>query len=284
MDGILVINKPKGMTSREVVNQVSHLLYTKKIGHTGTLDPLATGVLVLAMGAATKIIELLTNDDKEYIAEFQIGKATDTLDITGKVLEEREVVAEDGERLKNVISTFERSYEQEVPLYSAVKVNGQRLYQYARTNREVSLPKRKVELKKLELLEAHFPFYTLFCKVSKGTYIRSLIRDIGFKADLPCTMTNLKRVKQGIFTIEESFTLEEIEKGSYQIKPIKEALENLPQIKVDDDLARKIKNGVKLPALFSEDKGLLLDQEDHLLAIYEQDSKVPNQIRAFRVF
>lgn len=285
MNGILVVNKPKGMTSRDVVNYVSKCLHTKKIGHTGTLDPLATGVLVLAIGSMTKMIELLTSEEKEYVATFQVGLETDTLDITGKMLAEKECDGTDLSSLPQILSSFVGTYEQEVPLYSAVKVDGKRLYQYAREgNLEVPLPKRRVEIKSISLLEEKFPYYSFSCLVSKGTYIRSLIRDIGKKLDLPCTMTELKRTKQGIFTLSDSFTLEEIANGNFHLFAVEEAFVHFEKIVVDEEIAFQVKNGVKLPFQFSSEKVLLFDSKQQLLAIYEKDPKAPHLARAYRVF
>ena len=150
-NGILIIDKEKGVTSRDVVNQVCKKLSTKRIGHTGTLDPLATGVLVLAVGEATKLVPFLTSSEKEYIAEVLLGVFTDTLDITGNTLKEEKVqVSEDD--VRQVLEDFPKRYEQEVPKFSAVHVGGKRLYEYARSDIEVVLPKREVEIKELELL------------------------------------------------------------------------------------------------------------------------------------
>ena len=151
MNGIVLINKEKNCTSRDVVNQVSKILKTKKIGHTGTLDPIATGVIVLCIGKATKLVEVITSYDKEYEAEVILGIKTDTKDITGKILkEEKAIISKENieECLKKMIGT----YNQTVPIYSAVKINGKKLYEYARKNEEIELPKRKVTIKELKLI------------------------------------------------------------------------------------------------------------------------------------
>ena len=180
MDGVLIVNKEKGVTSRDVVNKICKILNTKKVGHTGTLDPIATGVLVVCVGKATKLVEILTSEDKEYIATVKLGVLTDTLDTDGKVLEEKDVFIKK-EDLVRTLNSFVGFYDQEVPIYSAVKINGKKLYEYARSNIKVDLPKRRVEIKKIELLEFNKDHYKFKVLVSKGTYIRSLIKDINDK-------------------------------------------------------------------------------------------------------
>lgn len=214
MNGILVVNKPKGYTSRDVVNVVSSALKAKKIGHTGTLDPLATGVLVLCVGKYTKLVSLLTSHEKEYIATIQFGKETDTLDITGTVLKESSVFPSEKE-LKRVLTSFLGTQIQEVPLYSAKKVNGRRLYEYARNGASVEVPTQEITVKELKLLDYQNHQAKIFCKVSKGTYIRSLIRDISHACDTFGTMKELNRIKQGEFSLEQAFSLNDIIEGNY---------------------------------------------------------------------
>ena len=197
-NGILVINKEKGYTSRDVVNVIGKLFKTKKVGHNGTLDPLASGVLVICLNKYTKLNKLLSANEKEYIAEVFLGVKTDTLDIEGNVLEKKKSVI-NKEDLMKTLKKFTTVYEQEVPLYSAVKVNGKKLYEYARSGEKVILPKKKVIIKKIELLNFEKNKFTFKCLVSKGTYIRSLIRDILNDLNVVGTMSNLVRTKQGVF-------------------------------------------------------------------------------------
>ena len=236
--GVLVINKDKGMTSFDVVDRVSKLFGIKKVGHTGTLDPMATGVLMVCIGKACKIVELLTSKDKEYIAGVKLGVKTDSYDIEGKVLEENSV----GEyNIDDVLSDYCKTYMQEVPIYSAVKVNGKKLYEYARNNLEVELPKKEVTIKEIELLENNNDTFEFKCLVTKGCYIRSLINDIGNTLGCGAIMTSLCRTKQGNVSIEESSTLEDIEKGNYKIYSIEDVLD-YPKIIVDDEIEYKISN------------------------------------------
>ena len=211
MDGIIIVDKGKGYTSRDVVNSIESLLNTKKVGHGGTLDPIATGVLVVAVGNGLKILEFLSNKEKEYIATVKLGIETDTLDVTGKTVYKKDNYFLSITTLDEVLKSFIGKYEQTVPLYSSVKVGGQRLYKYARENIPVSLPKREVEIYSLELISCNQEEFVIKAVVSKGTYIRSLIRDIGEKLDIPCTMKELRRTRQGEFTLEDDKTLEEFE-------------------------------------------------------------------------
>jgi len=178
MNGVLVINKESSYTSRDVINVLNKKLGTKKMGHTGTLDPIATGVLVVCIGKYTKLVDKITSYDKEYIATIQLGIRTDTLDTTGKVLEESPILDVDNQVLIHTLESFLGVSLQEVPKYAAVKVNGKKLYEYARNNEEIDLPKRKIEVKEIELLSMVNDEATFRVVVSKGTYIRSLIRDI----------------------------------------------------------------------------------------------------------
>ena len=174
---VLLVNKEKNMTSFDVVNEISHLFGIKRVGHTGTLDPLAEGVLIVTIGKATKVVELLTATYKEYIAGVKLGIKTDTLDITGTILNEKEIP--DLSKLNETINNFKKTYLQEVPIYSAVKVNGKKLYEYARNNETIELPKKEVTIEEIELLEQKEDTFTFKTLVSKGCYIRSLINDIG---------------------------------------------------------------------------------------------------------
>lgn len=268
ISGILVVNKEKGMTSRDVVNLVGKYFYTKKVGHTGTLDPMAEGVLVITLGKATRISELLTSTYKEYIATAKLGIETDTLDITGTILNQCEIPKE--LPLQETLETFPKTYLQEVPAYSAVKVNGKKLYEYARENIEVSLPKKEVTIKKMELLNQQEEEFSFRCLVSKGTYVRSLIRDIGRAMNVLATMSKLQRTKQGIFFIEKSSCITDIKNGTAKLYSLKDALRDYPQISPSFPDERKVVNGQSL-VNSKKIKGpcVLLDTNDQVLAIYQ---------------
>lgn len=270
--GILLVNKEKNMTSRDVVNQLSKLLGIKKIGHTGTLDPMAEGVLVLTIGRATKLGELLTATSKEYIAGVSIGKLTDTLDTTGDVIKEKE--CHKNINYKELLSAFQKTYLQEVPIYSAVKVKGKKLYEYARNNKEIELPKKEVTIKEINLLESNKNSFKFKCLVTKGTYIRSLIRDMGQSIDEYFSMSSLIRTKQGKFSIEDSYYLDDIKDNKFKILSIEEVLNDYKTIIVDDKLKKKIINGSKINNTYDiKDKILFKDKNNKLIAIYQRDKE-----------
>ena len=281
MDGIIVVDKEKGITSRDVVNSLTHIFKTKKIGHTGTLDPLATGVLVCTIGKYTKLNELLTSTYKEYIAEMKLGITTDTYDIEGKVLNKNQNIPSE-EKIIKVILSFKGKYNQEVPIYSSVKVNGKKLYEYARNNQEVNLPKREVDIKELEILEINKDVVKFKTLVSKGTYIRSLINDIGVKLGCGAIMTNLRRTKQGLFKIEDSCTISDIENGNYKLINPLNCLEYF-KVEIDDYLYDKIKNGSILENRYKKDI-IMFYKDNDLIAIYKTYEKDITKIKPWKMF
>lgn len=284
MDGVIVVNKSEGITSRDVVNIVSKTFKTKKVGHTGTLDPMATGVLVVCIGKATKLVEVLTSKEKEYVAEVTLGIKTDTLDITGNVLEEEDVKI-DASKIDDALKELVGSYEQEVPIYSAVKINGKKLYEYARNGEEIKLPKRMVEIKSLERISdiKYINGKTIFSiktTVSKGTYIRSLVSDIGKKLNTIGVMSKLKRTKQGTFNIEDAYSLEDIQNGNYKLLSIEDALKDIKTIVLDEEKAFKVKNGVSIDNIYNEEIILFKDSKK-VLALYKNDNGL---LKAYKVF
>ncbi len=282
MNGVLLVNKEKGVTSRDVVNEVSHILGTKKIGHTGTLDPMATGVLVLCIGSSLKLVESLMDHDKEYIATILLGIETDTLDITGEV--QRKIVPQNitKERVVEILKKFQGKIKQEIPKYSAIKVGGKKLYEYARAGIEVSLPIHEVEISQIELVgDVLNNTFQIHVAVSKGTYIRSLVRDIGYALGTVAVMTDLVRTRVGKFLLKDTFLLSDIEEGNYKLLDPREVLD-LPVIMVDDFLLKKIKNGCVLPSFFSYDMVFIENYNHELVAIYQQ--KGDGLVKPYRMF
>lgn len=269
---VLYVNKPSGITSFDVVNEISHIFGIKRVGHTGTLDPLAEGVLIVTVGQATKIAELLTAEDKEYKAGVLLGIETDTLDITGKVLKSKPVdLSKD---IEKVVNSYQKTYMQEVPIYSAIKVNGKKLYEYARSGKDVKLPKKEVTIKDIKLLSSDNDTFIIKTLVTKGCYIRSLIRDIGKSLDTYATMTTLVRTKQGKIDIKETNTLEEIKTGKAKLHKIDEVLD-LPTIIVEEELELKIKNGMKLPNTYGiTDKVIFKNKFNKILGIYKKEKQI----------
>lgn len=221
LDGIIVVNKPKGCTSHDVVNKVKRIL-NEKVGHTGTLDPNATGVLPLLVGKGTKLSYYLIEHDKEYVVTLQLGTKTDTADGEGNVIEQKKVEKEvlEDEKIKNVLHSFLGKSRQIPPMYSAIKVNGKKLYEYARKNETVKIKPREIEIYEMELLnilqkEKQIVFRV---KCSKGTYIRSLCEDIAQKLNTVGYMKELRRTIVGKFHIEDSITVEELEQNKDNIE------------------------------------------------------------------
>ena len=273
MNGIIIIDKEKGFTSRDIVNKVSKRLKTKKVGHTGTLDPIATGVLVVCVNKATKLVSRITDEYKEYVASCLFGISTDTIDIEGKVLKDTKSIISK-EDIINTLNSFKGKYRQQVPIYSAVKINGKKLYEYARNNIEVSLPYREVEIKDIDLIEG--PVYKndkteikFKCNVSKGTYIRSLIRDIAEKLNTCAIMTELRRVKQGKYSISNSIKVDDVNIDS--IIPIKDVLD-VYKVNISDDIKKKVLNGAKINNIYNRDEVLFIDN-DKEIALYKVDEK-----------
>lgn len=241
MNGVIVVNKSKGITSRDVVNKLVKVFGTKSIGHIGTLDPMAMGVLVCLIGKYTKLGSIMVNHDKEYIATFKLNVLTDTLDIEGKVIDtaDKKISLED---MQGAIEHFNGlTYMQEVPIYSAVKVNGKKLYDYARSNEDVILPKKEVTIYKLELVSFEDEV-KIKCKVSKGTYIRALIRDICAYLGTYGVMTDLVRTKLGDYDISDAYSLDEISDGTYKLYSLEDIFD-LDVRYINDDNHKRIYNG-----------------------------------------
>lgn len=241
MNGVVVVNKPKGITSRDVVNKLVKVFGTKSIGHIGTLDPMATGVLVCLIGKYTKLGSIMVNHDKEYIATFKLNVLTDTLDIEGKVLKtDNKIISL--EDMQGAIEHFNGlTYMQEVPIYSAVKVNGKKLYDYARNNEDIILPKKEVTIYKLELVSFEDEV-KIKCKVSKGTYIRALIRDICAYLGTYGVMTDLVRTKLGDYDIGDAYSLDDISNGKYKLYRLEDIFD-LDVRYINDDNHKQIYNG-----------------------------------------
>lgn len=277
MDGILVIDKPKNYTSRDVVNFVCKKFNTRKVGHTGTLDPIATGVLVVLIGKYTSLVEVITAYDKTYEAEITLGVLTDTLDVTGNVLKE-ERTKFTKKQIELALKKMIKTYEQTVPIYSAVKINGKKLYEYARNNEKVELPKRIVDIKELELIgdvinENGFTKFKIRTTVSKGTYIRALISDIAYELDTIGIMSELRRIKQGSIDVTESYSINDIEKDNYCFYDINKCLEKFFVVNLDDEQYKKVKNGVQLVNIYSKDV-VLFKYNGNNIALYKNDNNV----------
>lgn len=273
MNGILIVDKEKGMTSHDVIYKIKRGLKLKKVGHAGTLDPLATGVLVVLVNGATKLSNYLLNNDKEYLCEIVIGKATDTEDVSGNIILEKKV-----DKIKNVdevLKSLIGKQEQTPPMYSSIRHQGRKLYEIAREGVEVERKARMInifDLKRTSEIEytngeAKFNFKT---HVSKGTYIRSLCVEIGKRLGFPAYMLNLRRISSGKLKIENAYMLSDVLDGKAKLINMLEVLNEFKIIDVNEDQARDISNGNKLK-LPSEEAEVVLAKDNQLLAIYERN-------------
>lgn len=282
MNGILIVNKEENFTSRDVVNKLTKIFKTKKIGHTGTLDPIAKGVLVICIGKYTTLCELLTSKYKEYIATIKLGIKTDTLDITGKIIEEKEYNITE-EQIIEVLNSFKGKSIQTVPIYSAVKVNGKKLYEYAREGKKIELPKREIDITNIELLNFNNDEIKFKVTVSKGTYIRALIDDICKKLNTVGTMSDLIRTKQGKFKIENSYTLNDIENNNYKLLTLEETIDDIETVEINEETYNKVKNGCIIPKNFKNSYAAL-KYKNKIIALYKEYDKDPNLSKPFKMF
>lgn len=281
MNGAFFIDKENGCTSRDVVNEIIKKVESNKVGHTGTLDPMATGVLVVCVGRATKLVDKLINHDKEYEAEITLGYKTDSLDITGTIIENIDVIKTKDEII-NVLNKFIGEYEQTVPIYSAVKVNGKKLYQYARANENIELPKRLVKIENIELIsdivyKDNKTIFKIKTTVSKGTYIRALVWDIAQALNTVGVMSSLRRTKLGNVSIDDCKSIDDL--SIIDIVPIKELLKDYPVVIADDMLKKDILNGKIIEDIYHKENILFVDKDDNVLALYKKYDKDNTKIK-----
>lgn len=281
MNGVINVYKEKGYTSHDVVAKLRGILRQKKIGHTGTLDPQAEGVLPVCLGTATKLCDMLTDKTKEYTAKMQLGVTTDTLDLTGSILSTGEVTCTESEVLE-VMNRFVGKSEQIPPMYSALKVNGKKLYELAREGKEVERKPRPIEIFSLKVCEIAFPYVTFSVHCSKGTYIRSLCHDMGQALGCGAAMAELVRTRVDRFALADALTLSEIErlrdegKLLSKIVPVDSVFSHLAHVVVKNECRRLIDNGNAVyPSMFLEVKTkenmTELTKEDMKVRIYNED-------------
>ena len=266
MDGVLLVHKPAGMTSHDVVNRIRKIFHTKKVGHCGTLDPEATGVLVLCIGKATKALQFLMSETKEYQATLVLGQATDTYDASGQVVAQKPF--QGVSHVDAVLQSFVGSQEQLPPMYSAIKVNGKKLYEYARNHEKVEVQPRSIVIHRIKLIDQHDQFITFRVQCSKGTYIRSLCVDIGQKLGYPAHMQKLVRLASGHFRLENCFSLEDIEQGHYHMLSLEEAFQHFEHYVVED--AQIVYHGKKIKSDIDH-QVVVCNQEGQVLAVYGPD-------------
>nr|WP_296047512.1 tRNA pseudouridine(55) synthase TruB [uncultured Blautia sp.] len=283
MDGILVIRKEKGYTSHDVVAKLRGILHMKKIGHTGTLDPAAEGVLPVALGRGTRLVELLTEKEKTYEAVLRLGVSTDTQDMTGTVLSEMPVTVTE-EEVREAVESFVGEQMQVPPMYSALKVNGKKLYELAREGKTIERKPRPVVFYEIRIMDISLPLVRISVTCSKGSYVRTLCNDIGEKLGCGGAMEELLRTRSGNFTLEESLMLSQVEEAvsdgtiMEKIVPVEEVLSMYPALTATAEGDRLLHNGNPLPETMvqggnREEKVRMYKSSGDFTGIYGWDKK-----------
>mgnify|MGYP000003513340 FL=1 len=299
MDGIINVYKEAGFTSHDVVAKLRGILRQKKIGHTGTLDPAATGVLPVCLGKATKVCELLTDKDKSYRAVCKLGVETDTQDMTGTILKEYDVIGISEQNIRECVEKFVGDIKQIPPMYSALKVNGKKLYELAREGKIIERKPRDINISKIDIIDIDLDnkTFTMDVTCSKGTYIRTLCHDIGKELGIGAAMENLVRTRVSVFEIKDALTLSDIEFLSKE-KPEKfmekvysvDALFDYSKLSVSGDGIRYLQNGNTLRDkdfkenagnILEDEKVLIYDENNNFRAIYQKKGK---EFKVFRMF
>jgi tRNA pseudouridine55 synthase len=285
INGIILVNKPKDWTSQDVLSKLKRYFHVDKIGHAGTLDPLATGLLVVLLGSSTKLSDYLLSDEKEYECEILIGTATDTEDITGNVLDEKEV--SNIENIDEVLQGLVGTLEQEPPMYSSVRYQGRKLYELAREGITVERTKRAIEIRRIERT-SELEYINNKCKfkfkasVSKGTYIRTLCVEIGNRTNYPALMNNLNRTQSGKYKLVDAYDLQDILNGNYEILSNYSAICNKENIvKINDYLYNRVLNGMKIRVESNYDYIYLVHNEE-LVGIYEKDPTYSQENKSYK--
>jgi tRNA pseudouridine55 synthase len=294
--GILALKKPAGMTSHDCVGKIRRIFSTKKVGHTGTLDPEVTGVLPICIGRATKIAEYMSDYGKEYIGEVTLGFSTETEDAHGEKVMEKQVEKDiDFGKIKEILQSLTGEIEQVPPMYSAVKVNGKKLYEYARQGIQIERPKRKVTIHELELLNnedilrKENPVFSFRVKCSKGTYVRTLAVAIGEKLGYPAHMSSLVRTASGPFTLSDCVTFEELENTESSLDnylfPLEKGISHFPKWTVDEETEAQVRNGSVLPKPKELEQSPfgVYNEEGKCLAIYQLHPSKPGLIKPAKV-
>lgn len=271
MDGFIIVNKPKGMTSHDVCNILRGVLHTKKVGHSGTLDPLATGVLVVGVGKATKLLNYLENHQKTYVAEALFGIKTDSYDILGNVLKTDDTLNITNEMIDEKLLILKELKTQIPPIYSAIKVNGRKLYDYAIKGEEVEILPRNIKIHSLERVSDYSEKKVkIKVKADKGFYVRSLINDLGEALFTCAAMSDLTRIEAGNYDLRVSQTIEEIKENGPIIHSVEEVFGHIGRIDVNDYMRKLVVNGVVLDERqYQKDEMFRVYHNDKLIAIYE---------------
>ena len=246
MDGVMILDKPKGYTSAQALNRVKKAVGAKKAGHTGTLDPFATGVLPVCFNQATKAIPYLGDDIKEYEAEMTLGVSTDTMDDTGTVTGRVSAEHIGRNEVEEVIEGFSGEIMQVPPMYSAAKVSGTKLYALARAGKEIERKPKRVAIEEIRLLHFSYPKATFYVRCSRGTYVRVIASDAGKKLGCGAHLSELRRLRSGPFALSDANTIEDVESGNYNILPLDEVLAGYPRVYLEGGLRESVRNGISL--------------------------------------
>ena len=244
MDVVINLNKPRDISSQQAVLRVKQLFHARKAGHAGTLDPIATGVLITCLNQATKVSRFLSDLNKEYIVGIKLGERTDTGDLTGRILEKKNSLMLEETDIYNLLKNFVGQIKQIPPMYSAIKIQGQPLYKLARMGIEIQRPERLIEIYGIDLIRFDQPYLDLKISCSKGTYIRTLCDDIGKALHVGAHMISLKRTKVGNFRIEDSASLGELKHAKNAVYAMDSAISHLKEIILDEESYQKAKNGM----------------------------------------
>lgn len=274
MEGIYLIDKPEGITSFDVVRKLRKTLKNKEIGHAGTLDPMATGLLVVLVGKATKLSNLLLEKQKTYVAEITFGFSTDTFDKTGKIVHEKSLFTLTNETLSKGIETLTMRKEQMPPLFAAIKVDGKKLYEYARNNEAVEIQSRPIDIQTFMITKPlENNCFEALLSVSKGTYIRSIAHDLGLLLEIPSHLSALRRIKSGSFRIEDSYRLDEVTEETQPSISLNDFMTTLDKVVVEDYMIPLIKNGIRLDERQTTIEGpfVAVSKTGELLALYQKD-------------
>ena len=280
MDGIILINKEEKYTSQDVCNVIKKIFNTSKVGHCGTLDPFATGLMIIGINQGTKILRFLENSKKKYLATIKFGASTDTYDKDGKIIATSIIRKLTINELNLVIKQFLGEQEQIPPIYSAIKVGGKKLYEYARKNKSVDIPKRKIFIYDIKIIYYDIETLKLEIECSKGTYIRSLANDLSHKLGMEGHLKNLCRTKVDNFDIKESIKLEELKNKKNNVIKISDAL-SFTKIVIESNDLKKVINGVKMNFDFDDKYVLCMDKDQNPIAIYEKEENYFKCLRGF---
>ena len=274
MDGIILLDKIEGITSYDAIKLIKRHYHTSKVGHCGTLDPFASGLLVIGINKATKVLSLIEDDYKEYEATIKFGITTDTKDITGNVISNSDVIKYDIDKINDVLKSFIGVIDQIPPMYSAIHYNGRKLYEYARENINIDVKPRKVEIIDIKILNYDINTLKIYVKCKKGTYIRVLGEDIAKSLNMDGTLSTLRRTKIGNLKVEDANKIDDVKDGIVRLTPIKDVL-NIRKVTLDDkDKLIRVYNGQNIRLDATDSYVLVLEGDDEIAIYNRQDDGI----------